>query len=216
MTTRRSRAPLLLAAFAAVAGCLGTDGRAAEVREAEGRTAGARGASGNASAVHPWCTGHAAQVLTLTADSLGPVTPATTRDQLARACPTVRDTVSADAEGNEYPASLLRFGGTDAGLAEWTAEGRLQRIRVLSPQVRTAEGLRVGSTVAEVRRTLGPLTAGNDDAGVYVWSQAAPRLSYLLRWDAAAALGSPDHVAGRPEAIPDSATVREVLFDPTR
>lgn len=161
---------------------------------------------------HPWCKDEPASMLLMTSDSFGPVTVRTTRSELRRACPTVRDTISTDAEGNEIMASVLRFGGVDVGFAEWSGE-QLERIRGLSPAVRTARGLGPGSTVRELRATLGALSAGYDDAGVYVWSEAERRLSYLLLLDVTRLLPSPDEVASRPGVVPDSARVRALLFD---
>jgi hypothetical protein len=203
--------------FALIAACLASDGCAGAgdgQRDATDR--GQASARTVASAVHPWCSGGpVSSPLLLTSDSLGPVTPTVTRRELSRVCPTTRDTTVSDAEGNDVEATILQFGGREVGLAEWSREQRLERIRVLSPHVETPRRLRVGSTVRDIRQRLGPLKAGYDDAGVYVWSDAERRLSYLLRVDTARLPPSPDDVAKRPEAIPDSAVVRALLFDPS-
>lgn len=165
---------------------------------------------------HPWCLPEElpeGQELLITSDSLGPVAVEMRQEELRRACPAIRDTISHDAEGNASSASVLRFFGTDLGVAEWTSAGELARIAISDQRVRTKNGLGVGSTMGDLRRQFETLSAGYDDAGVYVWSEEERRLSYLLRFQVSALLLSPDDVSDRSEVIPDSARVRLLLLD---
>ena len=74
-------------------------------------------------------------------------------------------------------ATALRFGGTDVGFAEWDAEERLERIRILSDRVHTARGIRVASRVGELRQRLGSLSAGYDGGRLWMeWARASIEL----------------------------------------
>jgi hypothetical protein len=169
-----------------------------------------------ASAAHPWCTrGHRDSIpnFTVSGDSLGPLTSRLTWTELRRVCPGLRDTIFEGAEGIPRAATVLRLAGRRVGLIEWRGQDKLfSRLLIVSPAVRTRDSLGVGTSVGELRRRLGTLRAGYDDAGVYVWTDAEPRLSYLLRLRASALLPSPDDIAQHPELIPDSARVRTVIL----
>jgi hypothetical protein len=148
----------------------------------------------------------------LTSDSLGPVTPHVTRSELARTCPTVTDTTWFDSEGNEIKGSALVFYGEPVGLVEWSNESLL-RVLIRSIEVETEQGVRIGSNLGSIRQLRADLRAAYDDAGVYVWSDIDPRISYLLDarvWDL---LPSPDDIGERPEILPDSAVVKQIQFD---
>lgn len=172
-----------------------------------------REAAPQAPSVHPWCgRSPAPESLLVTPASFGPARVGMSRESLIRACPTVRDTVSFDAEGIELRASALRFSGVEAGIAEWSERGTLEKIRVLAPTAVTERGIRVGSTVGDLRRALPNLRMGYDDAGVYAWSDRQDRLSYLLALRITALLRVPDDVATRPDLVPDSSRVRAILI----
>jgi len=165
---------------------------------------------------HPWCATGAnsnTATLLLTPDSLGPVTPSLTKALLDVVCPGLRDTVWQGAEGIPQQATVLRLAGRTVGLVEWAGpELRLARVLIESPLVRTVDSLGVGSRVRDLRKRLGKLSAGYDDAGVYVWSTDQPNLSYLLRLRVTSLLSVPDSIAEHPEVVPDSARVRKVVM----
>jgi hypothetical protein len=82
---------------------------------------------------------------------------------------------------------------------------------VTDTAVRTSDGLGVGSRVQELREHLGELSAGYDDAGVYVWSTSLPNVSFLVAWRVTSALSVPDDISSHPTLVPDTASVRRVL-----
>jgi hypothetical protein len=199
-----------------LASCTQSPGSSAtDMQDAVQHTANEQGIVVRGEILHPWCRGEPVRDIVLTADSLGPVTAATNRTRLHTVCPTSRDTTVVDAEGHELQATLLYFGSQKIGWVEWSPDQRLELVRVLSPVVKTPAGLRVGSRMHDVRSAIGALSAGYDDAGVYVWDDSERRLSYLISvpqiFDL---LPSPDDVAERPEVIPDSATIIALLLDP--
>ncbi len=173
-------------------------------------------AQARGSETHRWCRGIdslGSSSLVLTSDSLGPVSRLVTRDSLARLCPGLGDSVWEGAEGIPARVTLLRLGGRSIGFIEWSAARQsLLRLLVESPLVRTVDSIGVGTRVGELRRKLGRLNAGYDDAGVYVWSQRAPNLSFLLRLRVTQLVASPDDIAQHPELVPDSATVCTVVL----
>jgi len=100
------------------------------------------------------------------------------------------------------------------GVIEWSDAQKLDRLLISSGSVATVTGLRVGSTMRDVRLHIGRLSAGYDEAGVYVWAADVPsRLSFLLRWEASRVLRSPDDVAQHVDLIPDTAHVRTMIMD---
>lgn len=165
---------------------------------------------------HPWCVkggvGTGA-VLRLTSDSFGPITPSRRKAELRHLCPGLRDSVWEGAEGIPQIATIFEVQGQHVGLIEWFGpDGALSRLLITSSFARTRDSLGVGTTVGILRRHLGRLSAGYDDAGVYVWSEAQPRISYLLRFRVTSVLRVPDDISQRPEVVPDTARVQTVLF----
>lgn len=94
--------------------------------------------------------------------------------------------------------------------------GRPERVLISDSTVVTSRSLRVGSTVEDLRRQLGTLSAGYDDAGVYVWaSRGEKHLSYLLALRISSMVRSPDDIADHPNLIPDSAHVKTIILTQT-
>lgn len=210
------RSLALLVSGILVAACSATHDRPEDVKAGRPVDAADQPPTARHGRPHPWCAPGFAGPLLITPDSFGPVNVRTTRQGLRHVCPTARDTVVFDAEANELAATVLRFGGREAGWVVWTRDDRIERVQIVSPDAQTGRGIRVGSRVRDVRQAAGRLTAGFDDAGVYLWSGDEPRLSYLLRLDIRQLLASPDDVAGHPEVVPDTAAVRAILLAPSR
>jgi hypothetical protein len=166
---------------------------------------------------HPWCSAvdlSRKPQFPLTTDSLGPVVWNSSKEELRRVCPGIRDTVWYGAEGDTIRGTLIRFFGKGVGLIEWADAGRVAKLTVFSPDVVTLAGLHVGSTMRDIRARSGRLSASHDDAGVYVWESDSQRgFSYLLWFNATEFFPSPDDVVQRIDAIPDSARVRSIILD---
>jgi hypothetical protein len=90
----------------------------------------------------------------------------------------------------------------------------LERVILFSQRVETMQGLRVGSTVDDVRQAWPHLQAGYDDAGVYMWSDDERHISYLIDVDLFDIIGAPDDVALTPDVIPGEAPVKRLIFVP--
>jgi len=175
-----------------------------------GAVTGAQPAPSGA-ATPPWCEALPEDFL-LTPEGFGPLVPGTTEDEVEQACFAVRDTTWFDGEGNEVAGIVLQFGDRVLGVARRNADGSWWA-SLTHPSVVTPNGIRVGSTVGEIRQALGSLAAGYDGEGVYVWSEAAePGISYLVQFDVRAVFPAPDDVADAPERIPDSARVKRILL----
>ena len=164
--------------------------------------------------LHPWCKSNAAEgerIFLLSSDSLGPIRQGTTRDALRTACPGLPDTTWDGAEGIPVIATLLVFRGRRVGLLEWSND-HVERVVISDSSVRTSSDFGVGSLVTDLRVRMGELSAGYDDAGVYVWSGSLPNLSFLLRWRVTDALRVPDEVTRRPDLIPGGAKVQRIIL----
>lgn len=184
---------------------------ASDQAAAEGGTATAAQPARPADAMHSWCEALPEDFL-LTPEGFGPLVPGATEADIEQACFAVRDTTWFDAEGNEVAGIVLQFGDRVLGVAQRNADGSWWA-SLTHPSVVTPNGIRVGSTVGEIRQALGSLAAGYDDEGVYVWSETAePRISYIVEFDVFSVFPAPDRVAEAPERIPDSARVERILF----
>jgi hypothetical protein len=166
----------------------------------------------NSGASGDWCASDSATTRVVTESGLGPITSAATREMLTSTCPLVGDTVVFGAEGMEVSASAIHLGAELAAILEWARDSMPSRLRLVSPGFRTQSGIAVGSSVGAIRATLGPLQAGYDDAGVFVWSDSTTSFSFLLRLRISELLPSPDDVHERPDVVPDTARVREVIL----
>ena len=166
---------------------------------------------------HPWCGSGRQQNVTsflITSDSLGPVSSGISRARLQALCPGLKDTLLSAGEGDFTRGTVLRFLGMDVGVIEWSDTQKLERLLISSGSVATVTGLRVGSTMRDIRSHIRRLTAGYDEFGVYVWAADVPtRLSFLLRWETDGVLKSPDDVGQPVDLIPDSVHVRTMIMD---
>jgi len=145
---------------------------------------------------------------------VGPVVVGMSRAELRRRCPGLRDSAAFGAEGIPRRVTVLAIAGERVGLVEWddTRDTVISRVLVESPILQTPDSIGVGTTVGRLRQKLGGLAAGYDDAAVYVWSEAQPGMSFIVRFRVSSVLASPDDIARRPDLVPDTASVRMVIL----
>lgn len=116
-------------------------------------------------------------------------------------CPGARDT-AWQAEGTREAGLVVPF-GADTLVAALT-RGKVSRLIVADPQLRTAAGLGVGSTLGDLAARYGRACAGAGEGLVAVWFANAPGISFQLsapvppQWGG----GTPD-----PSILSDTATV---------
>lgn len=148
-------------------------------------------------------------------DRVGPVRLGMSAEEVRQVAPQSRDTTwraeGATERGMVVPLSSGATGQGSAGGARaivLLANGRVERIRVRDRDIRTAEGLGVGSRVEELRTAYGRGCADVGEGRVVMWFPEKPGISFVL--DARPPADPAALRRGR-EQLPGSATVREVL-----
>lgn len=164
-------------------------------------------------AAHVWCTSQPVPYrLKVTSAGIGPIRVRLSRRELAESCPTIREDTVTGPEAIPVTVTVVSLGGDEVGWVDWTPDQQqLNRFVVTNPDIETAGGLRIGSSVAEVRRVLGTLEAGVDEAGVYVWSPRHRRLRFLIDVsgpDLGVSTDAPLPIA----RVPDAAVVTHIIF----
>lgn len=117
---------------------------------------------------------------------IGPVRLGMASTSLRAACPEARDT-AWEAEGMAEKGLLVSLAGRPV-VAQLSGDS-VTRILAVSPEVKTAAGVGIGSTVGDLRSRYGRLCAIEGEGRVALWSPNAPGVSFgLAPGDSAAAL----------------------------
>lgn len=126
---------------------------------------------------------------------IGPVRLGMKSAALRAACPEARDT-AWQAEGLAEKGLVVSLGGR-AVVARLEGDS-VTRVLAASPELRTAAGVGIGSTLGELRSRYGRLCAVEAEGKVAVWSPNAPGVSFGVEAPPAAAPA---------DSLPDDRTV---------
>lgn len=126
---------------------------------------------------------------------IGPVRLGMKASALRAACPEARDTAWR-AEGMAEKGLVVSLGGR-AVVARLEGDS-VTRVLALSPELRTAAGVGIGSTLGDLRSRYGRLCAVEAEGKVAVWSPNAPGVSFGVEAPAPAAPA---------DSLPDDRTV---------
>jgi len=123
---------------------------------------------------------------------IGPVRMGMTAAALRAACPEARDT-AWQGEGVAEKGLLVFLAGR-AVVAQLAGDS-VVRIVAVSPEVRTAAGVGIGSTLGDLRSRYGRLCALEGEGRLALWSPNAPGVSFgLAPADTAGAAAQPDSI----------------------
>jgi hypothetical protein len=140
--------------------------------------------------------------VTVSRYGVGPVRIGMTLDELRSACPETRDTTWRGEEGMTETGAVAAPGGKR--VVAVLAAGKIARVVIDQPGLRTSAGLAVGATVGDLRARYGRMCAGASERRVAVWFPNSPGLSFGLdtmatrRWEPSRA---------HPDSIPDDVAV---------
>lgn len=142
-------------------------------------TAPLANALGTAAPVIPAC---GLGVPRITAESIGPFRPGMTLAELVQRCPRLMYGWVMISDGYAVPTVAARVGGATvtAFASDSSAGAVLNRIELVGAGPRTAEGVGVGSTLAELERKYGAAQASESDCLLQVWFDSRPRLAFRM------------------------------------
>lgn len=133
---------------------------------------------------------------------IGPVRLDMKASDVRTLCPEARDTTWRGQEGATEKGLAVALAGNPVVLV--LSADKVSRIVVDTAGLRTGAGVGVGATLGDLRTRYAPLCTGQGDAGVAVWSPAAPGISFGLDTAATAQWAARRLPA---DSLPDDATV---------
>lgn len=136
-------------------------------------------ALGTTASVVPNC---GSAVPRITAESIGPFRPGMRLSDLVLRCPRLMYGWVMISDGYPVPTVAARVGGATvtAFADDSSAMAILNRIELVGPGPRTAEGIGVGSTLAELERKYGAAQASESDCLLQVWFDSRPGLAFRM------------------------------------
>ena len=143
----------------------------------------------------------------ITDEGIGELRIGTTVELLRQKCKVVRDTTAPGAEG--MPARKLAVALSRDTVEAEIVDGRVWRIAVHSPRLRTADSLGVGTTRARLLRLTNPRLMTGEGA-LFAATPEHCGMSFRLKGTGSGALGRSVERAGL-SRLPESTVVSEVL-----